>query len=487
MTKKNEMNSAMPHHFLLHVRRLAAPAGVRLCLLLIVAASFSGCGMFPFQGRPNYRFDPIVFEDTGETETQPAKASKGESLSVRYALSKDDSVVGELATVEVRDGDTLADIARHFGLGYEEITAANPALDPWAPEAGSHALLPLEFVLPDAARKGIVVNLAAMRMFYYPAKKQDELVTHPVGIGKEGRATPLGDMFVARKMEHPAWYVPVSIRRDHAQKGDPLPAMVPPGPDNPLGDYAMYLSKPSYLIHGTNKPYAIGLRASNGCLRLYPENIKPLFKSTPVNTPVRIVNQPYLVGWRQGELYLEAHEPHEELNEKAVQNALYAKLKAIEQKHNRPLDWQRVASVISEQRGIPVPVFEGSPGLAQLADHAVALARPAVLSGTPKPPPAVAQSGAWYVGALETGDELGARKAAAVLNHMGPQIPARTVATADGRYRVVAGPFKDGKAAKDVARRLEVDLEMRAEIVPPAGEQVSLRDGGDRPAASSGN
>jgi L,D-transpeptidase ErfK/SrfK len=198
-------------------------------------------------------------------------------------------------------------------LGHEQIAAANPGLDVWIPEADSRVLLPLQFTLPEAPRKGIVVNLAAMRLFSFPGKGGREVVTYPVGIGREGRSTPTGDMSVARKTLRPTWYVPESIRRDHAQKGNPLPAMVSPGPDNPLGEYAMYLTRASYLIHGTNKPYAIGLRASNGCLRLYPENIEPLYHSTPVRTPVRIVNQPYLLGWRNEQLYLEAHDPHEEL------------------------------------------------------------------------------------------------------------------------------------------------------------------------------
>ena len=152
--------------------------------------------------------------------------------------------MGRLAVVRVQDGDTLPDIARHFGLGYDEISAANPGVDVWAPQAGSPVLLPLMFILPESPRKGIVVNLAAMRMFQYRGKK-GPLVTYPVGIGEEGRATPLGEMSVERKAVRPTWHVPASIRRDHQKRGDPLPAEVPPGPDNPLGEYALYLSRAS--------------------------------------------------------------------------------------------------------------------------------------------------------------------------------------------------------------------------------------------------
>jgi L,D-transpeptidase ErfK/SrfK len=429
----------------------------RLWLLLGVAACLNACSWY----QPA-RFSPIVLPRPVEVER------------TRFMLGKDDSIVGDLATVEVQSGDTLADLARHYGLGHEEMAAANPGLDVWAPEPGRQAVLPLEFVLPEAARKGIVVNLAAMRMFVFPVQRPGEVVTYPVGIGKEGRSTPLGEMYVARKTERPTWYVPESIRRDHEKKGDPLPPAVSPGPDNPLGEYAMYLSRPSYLIHGTNKPFAIGLRASNGCLRLYPENIEPLFKATPLKTPVRIVNQPYLLGWREGQLYLEAHRPHEELDDKALLKNLRAKLKDIEKKQNRPLDWKKIEATVAEERGIPVPIFEQTPSLSRRIDEALALAPPVALYGRPKPPPALAESGAWYIGALEANDELTARRTAAVLNHMGPQIPARTVATGDGRYRVIAGPFKDAKTTKAVAKRMQIDLDMRGEIVSP-GEQVSLR------------
>lgn len=437
-----------------HPRRASWP---RLLLLLSLAVGLNACSWF----QPT-RFTPIAFPEPQNIERN------------RFALGKDDTMVGQLATVTVRDGDTLADIARHFDLGHEEIGAANPGLDVWVPEPGRRAVLPLRFVLPDAPRKGIVVNLAAMRLFYFPGQGREEVLTYPVGIGREGRSTPLGEMFVARKTARPTWYVPESIRRDHEKKGDPLPAAVSPGPDNPLGEYAMYLSRPSYLIHGTNKPFAIGLRASNGCLRLYPEDIEPLFQATPVKTPVRIVNQPYLLGWRDGQLYLEAHEPHEELNGPALRKALYGKLKAIEKKQNRKLDWQKIEAVVAEQRGIPVPVFEGSPSLARLVDEAVALPSPEEWYGRPRLPAALAAHDGWYIGALETDNEREARRTAAVLNHMGPQIPARAVATGDGRYRVLAGPFKDAKTTQAVAKRMRIDLEMRGEIVPPR-ERLTLQ------------
>ncbi|CAI8787366.1 L,D-transpeptidase ErfK/SrfK [Methylocaldum szegediense] len=432
-------------------------ASLRLLLVLGWIGFLPACAWSPFRYEaPKAPVEPLV-EDIERN---------------RFVLGKDDSIVGQLATVKIKEGDSLPDVARHFSLGLESIGDANPDLDLWAPQPGSRVLLPMQFVLPDAPRKGIVVNLAAMRLFYFPPKKKGEVLTYPVGIGREGRSTPIGDMVVERKAKHPTWYVPASIRKDHERKGDPLPAVVPPGPDNPLGDYAMYLSRPSYLIHGTNKPYGIGLRASNGCVRLYPENIETLYKEVPVKTPVRIVNQPYLLGWRDGELFLEAHRPHEELNAKQLRKNLIAALQKIEKKQGRKLDWPKIERVLSEARGVPIPVFENSETFDDLVRKAVALKYPDEWYGQPKPPP-MTESG-WYITALESGDELSAKRLAAVLNHQGPQIPARVVALQNGRFKVIAGPFKDSKSTKAAAKRMKIDLDITGDIVSPK-ERLSLK------------
>src|SRR5512139_2686101 len=255
----------------------------------------------------------------------------------RFPVALGEDVIGRLAIVRLETGDTLPDIARHFSLGVNAIRAANPGVDVWVPEGGERVLLPLSFILPDAPRKGIVVNLATMRLFRYKEEGASLLVTtYPIGVGTSERPTPTGAMHVARKAVRPTWHVPTSIAKDHLKKGDILPAAVPPGPENPLGEYALYLSKPGYLIHGTNKPASIGLTATNGCLRLYPENVKLLFDDTPVKTPVLIVNQPYLLGERGGVLYLEAHSPLEGSSALELEK-LYAKLNAIEKQARRTL------------------------------------------------------------------------------------------------------------------------------------------------------
>ncbi len=284
-------------------------------------------------------------------------------------------MVGDIQIAIARHEDTLLDIARHYNLGYDEIIAANPGVDPWLPGEGTRVVLPTRFVLPDAAREGLVLNLASLRLFHYPRRDKAEtavVITHPIGIGREGWQTPQGKLRITQKIDQPHWTVPASIRREHAQMGDPLPPVVPPGPDNPLGEFAMRLSRPSYLIHGTNKDWGVGMRVSHGCVRLYPEDIASLFPKIPVGTQVNIVNQPYRAAWLNGTLYLEAHRPLSEdlerwgdsLNpmEEEVRNKAAGKTGAV--------DWDKARQVAREALGIPVPISPQSPGLSDLLARA---------------------------------------------------------------------------------------------------------------------
>jgi L,D-transpeptidase ErfK/SrfK len=272
-------------------------------------------------------------------------------------------------------------------------------------------------------------------------------------------------MVVERKAVKPTWYVPASIRRDHQQKGDPLPPEVPPGPDNPLGEYALYLSRASYVIHGTNKPYSIGLRATNGCIRLYPEDIRKLYQVAPVKTTVHVVNQPYLIGRSKGTLYLEAHAPQEELNAGEMKKKLYVRLREIEKKEKLRLDWKRIEETITQARGIPVPVLQDGESVENIIAGAVEIESPAVLRGQPRIP--AMKSGAWYVRAAESPREINARRLAAVLNHQGPPIPARVIQKGS-LYQVVAGPYANQKAAAADVLRLRSDLEIEGVVITPS-------------------
>jgi L,D-transpeptidase ErfK/SrfK len=380
----------------------------------------------------------------------------------KFLVARGEDVIGRLAIVRLKMGDTLPDIARHFSLGINAISAANPGVDVWVPEAGERVLLPLSIILPDTPRKGIVVNLAAMRLFQYKEIGTSlSVTTYPIGVGTSERPTPTGTMHVARKAVRPTWHVPASIAEDHRKKGDILPAAVPPGPENPLGEYALYLSKSGYLIHGTNKPASIGLTATNGCLRLYPENVKMLFDDTPVKTPVLIVNQPYLIGQRNGVLYLEAHSPLEGSSPLELEK-LYAKLRAIEKKAGRGLDWKKVNEVQAAARGVPVPIFGLRQGSKKEVAKPVELEHPEILYGKPEIPALKLQ--AWYVLAADVPDKIEAQRLAAIINHQGPQIPARVLQKSDS-YRVIAGPFDDGSEAKKAAKRLKIDLEIDGIVI----------------------
>lgn len=228
-------------------------------------------------------------------------------------------VVGHNIVVYSTAEDTLLDIARNFDLGYTDIVNANPDVDPWVPGDNQRVVVPTRFILPDAPRQGIVINIPEMRLYYYPPKQAGQpqtVVTHPIGIGREGRDTPLGRLSIIQKRENPSWTPPESVRKEHAAAGDILPAVVPPGPDNPLGSRAMRLSNPSYLIHGTHKPYGVGLRVSSGCIRLYPEDIESLYSKVPMNTAVNIVYAPFKVAVKDNALYLEAHKPLEDMDKR---------------------------------------------------------------------------------------------------------------------------------------------------------------------------
>lgn len=273
------------------------------------------------------------------------------------------SVVGEPGLVFATEMDTLSDLARTYGLGYDEIIAANPGIDPWLPGAGTPIVLPTQYVLPDAEHRGVILNIATKRLFYFPAAEEGELqqvLTYPIGIGRVGWETPLGATTVVSKAKDPHWWVPASVRREHAEMGDPLPSVVPPGPDNPLGHRVLKLEMPGYLIHGTNTPYGVGMRVSHGCVRLYPENIEFLFDLVAVGEVVMIINEPFQFGQRDGTLFFEAHEPLED-DVVPADERLAALLDRQVDAAGQPLNdhlRNHVKSLASDPSGIAANIFE---------------------------------------------------------------------------------------------------------------------------------
>ena len=281
-----------------------------------------------------------------------------------WQTSADDSVIGRTAVYVARYEDTLLDVARQFRMGIAELRIANPGVDVWLPGEGTPVRIPSRFVLPDAPRTGVVVNLPEMRIYYYP-KGEAMVHTWPISIGRVGWETPLGETTIVRKKVRPTWYPPESIREEHALQGDILPRVVPPGPDNPLGSHALYLGFPAYLIHGTNKPYSIGMRVSHGCIRMYPEHIVELFNLAAPGTPVRVLDQGVKAGWSGDTLYLEVHPttgvPDDEARPSMAD--VVSSLIAAIPSDDLPLalDWERIDEALATANGVPVAVASRSP------------------------------------------------------------------------------------------------------------------------------
>ena len=282
----------------------------------------------------------------------------------RFALSPGDSVVGDVVVTTATHEDTLPDIARRFDVGYEEIVRANPGVDPWLPGEGREIVVPTAYVLPNAPQEGVVVNIAAMRLYYYPTVPKGAprvVITHPIGIGKVGWKTPEGVTRVVARQKDPVWTPPDSVRREHLENGDPLPARVPAGPDNPLGAHLFRLGWPTYLIHGTNKPYGVGMRSSHGCLRLYPEDIRALFDAIPIGTKVQIVNQPTVLGSRKGVTYVQAFgrlEDDRKLADRSMPTAAVIQASLASRVSNQAgaVNWGAVARESVVASGLPLPV-----------------------------------------------------------------------------------------------------------------------------------
>jgi len=301
--------------------------------------------------------------------------------AAEFWIPEGDEVFGEVQVVEARFEDTFVGLARTYNVGFEELKQANPGVDAWLPGAGTKITIPTRYVLPRAAQQGIIVNVAELRLYYFPADSKPppegvapgskRVITHPISIGRLDWGTPIGVTKVTSKVVNPSWYPPQSIRDEHAARNEPLPRIVPPGPDNPLGKHALRLALGSYLIHGTNLPSGVGMRVTHGCIRMFPEDIEAMYKTVPVGTSVNIVNQPVKLGWTaDGTLYLEAHpalhesnvdgegvadEADEPVQESPLTSLMRAYIAATDQRRVE-LDWNAAERVAQGGSGIPEAV-----------------------------------------------------------------------------------------------------------------------------------
>lgn len=309
--------------------------------------------------------------------------------AAEYWIAEGDEVFGEVQVIEARHEDTFVSLARTYNVGYEELRQANPGVDAWLPGEGTKITIPTRYVLPRAAQRGILVNVAELRLYYFPVdsgprpagvpESARKVITHPISVGRMDWSTPLGTTSVTSKVANPSWYPPQSIRDEHAARNDILPRVVPPGPDNPLGQHALRLGLPGYLIHGTNRPSGVGMRVTHGCVRMFPEDIEALFKTVPTGTSVHIVNQPVKIGWTaDGTLYLEAHPPVRESDvdgeeaeaeaeepvaepESPLTSLMRAYIAATDERRVE-LDWDAAERVAQSGNGIPEAV--SAPGRA---------------------------------------------------------------------------------------------------------------------------
>ena len=280
-----------------------------------------------------------------------------------FTLSPGQLLVGAPDYFVTRKEDTLLDVARANDLGYSALMTVNAKMDPWLPGDGRTITLPKLFLLPDGPHEGIVIDLAAQRLYYFPPGGKT-VETYPIGTGDQAGMTPTGTTRVVAKTPHPAWYPPKSIRADRPE----LPAMVPAGPDNPLGDYALRLGWTSYLIHGTNKPYGVGRNVSHGCIRLYPEDIEKLFREVKVGTPVRVIDKTMRLTWADGELYLALAPSHDQIVEisenqpmsVAVPPDLFQAVAGAAGNQVSRVDWKLVAWIGSQRPSMPIAVTDAA-------------------------------------------------------------------------------------------------------------------------------
>jgi L,D-transpeptidase ErfK/SrfK len=282
------------------------------------------------------------------------------AMAAEFPLAAKQTAVGAVAVAAAHEPDTLMDLGRQYDLGFTQLMAANHGVNPWIPGNGRQITVPNFYLLPDAPRSGIVINLAEQRLYYFPPGK-GIVETFPIGIGVQGASTPIGATQVVAKQANPVWYPPASI---HEERPD-LPAFIPPGPDNPLGAYAFRLGWPSYLIHGTNKPDGVGRNVSHGCMHLYPEDIERLFREIPVGTLVRVVNQDVKAAWIGDELFVEVHPTKDQGDELAIDNTMTPTVPPVnlesrvtEAAGDRAdrIDWPTVRQVGLERTGIPTQV-----------------------------------------------------------------------------------------------------------------------------------
>lgn len=258
------------------------------------------------------------------------------------------TVIGEFRDYVIKEKDTLLDIARNFDLGYLELILLYPNLDPWLPPTGKKITVPTSWVLPNIDKKGIVINIPELRLYLF-FNDIHMVKTYPIGLGVLDAPTPFGSYTIAEKTKNPTWNIPASLQEKYGRTS------IPPGPENPLGDYRLRLSRHDYGIHGTNAPWGIGRLVSHGCIRLYPEDIEELFSEVEVGTPVEIISEPIKIGFKDGHIFIEVHP---DLYNEITDPLLYTAKKLFAYRIWEEVDLDLLVQALEEQRGVPIDITQ---------------------------------------------------------------------------------------------------------------------------------
>lgn len=275
------------------------------------------------------------------------------AYALTFALpSNGDAVVGKTQWTQSRPGDNFTTLGRRYDIGYFELVEANPGVDPSLPKPGTIVVVPTKFIIPNVPHSGIVLNLAELRVYYFPLGKH-EVMTFPVGTGREGWDTPLGVTTITAKVVNPTWIPTENIRKWHLETlGNTLPDKIGPGPENPLGGYAMHLGFPQIRMHGTNDPAGIGRRSSSGCIRIWPEDVEELYSRIKVGTQVRVMNDPIKAGWLHGKVYLESHVPLAQQQENQDSALMRYDIQAVTAHRPAEINWETADRIVEQQNGI---------------------------------------------------------------------------------------------------------------------------------------
>jgi len=256
------------------------------------------------------------------------------------------TVIGSPTWVKIGPRDTMLDIARHNGLGWNSVESFYPRMDGWVPPDGKRLALPTFWVLPPSQHHQLVINVAELRLYFFEAAA-GTVQTYPIGIGDEGWETPLGTFFINEKRTNPSWYVPMSLQAKYGM------AVMPPGPENPLGEYTMKFSAGPYGVHGTAQPWGVGRLVSHGCIRCYPEHIRLLFPQVPMGTKLEIIYEPIKIGQKNGQIFVEAHA---DVYKKIPDYIQYAQNRLAQFPLKDDVDWNKFHMAIKLQSGVPTNV-----------------------------------------------------------------------------------------------------------------------------------